>query len=249
MSSECETQPGGMWIPKEHTWSSRNRAVEGRRSWETCTSIRTSPSPSAPDAPPAAERAFSRAPTPADGFDALLTNMRAGDDGAFAVLWRACNPSLLRYLRVVADEVADDLAAETWLEVVRGLDRFDGDERGFRAWLFTIARHRFLDWCRARARNPQMPDDVSALEHRLHPPEDPADVAVAADGTDHALRLIGRLPPEQAEVVALRVIADLDVPRVARIVRKRPGTVRVLAHRGLRNLAKHVTRNKVTDEM
>ena len=35
----------------------------------------------------------------------------------------------------------------------------------------------------------------------------------------------------------LRVVADLDVESVARIMRKRPGTVRVLAHRGIRRLA------------
>ena len=36
--------------------------------------------------------------------------------------------------------MADDLAAEAWLAVARGLDRFEGDEPAFRGWLFTIAR-------------------------------------------------------------------------------------------------------------
>ncbi len=40
--------------------------------------------------------------------------------------------------------------------------------------------------------------------------------------------------------MALRAIADLDVAHVAMIMRKRPGTVRVLAHRGLRELARRI---------
>ncbi len=223
---------------------SHNLAVEGVAPWATCSPIRTPPLISAPDARATAARAFLRAPTAADDFYALLSNMRAGDDHAFAVLWRALNPMLLRYLRVVADEVADDLAAETWLEVVRGLHRFDGTQSGFRSWLFTIARHRFVDWHRSRARKPLVPDDLLELHQETTATEDPADIVAIADDTDHALRLISRLPPDQAEVVALRVIADLDVERVARIVRKRPGTVRVLAHRGLRNLAEVVLREE-----
>ena len=56
-------------------------------------------------------------------------------------------------------------------------------------------------------------------------------------GTEAAQALIGTLPHDQAEVVLLRVVAGLDVKMVAHIVGKRPGTVRVLAHRGLRKLA------------
>jgi len=55
--------------------------------------------------------------------------------------------------------------------------------------------------------------------------------------TEAALALIASLPRGQAEVIVLRVVAGLDVGQVARIVGKRPGAVRVAAHRGLRALA------------
>lgn len=54
--------------------------------------------------------------------------------------------------------------------------------------------------------------------------------------TEEALALIRRLPPDQAEVLVLRIVADLDVAATAAVVGRRPGTVRVLAHRGLRRL-------------
>ena len=46
---------------------------------------------------------------------------RGDDEEAFSVLWRDANPALLRYLRVVTPEHAEDVAAETWVQVVRGL--------------------------------------------------------------------------------------------------------------------------------
>ena len=78
----------------------------------------------------------------------------------------------------------------------------------------------------------QLPDRPAA--------DDPAEAAVEAQATREALALIATLPPDQAEVVALRVIAGLDAAQVGEIVGKRAGTVRVLAHRGLRRLAQHL---------
>ena len=69
---------------------------------------------------------------------------------------------------------------------------------------------------------------------------DPQLVVTEAAGTDAALALIATLPPDQAEVVLLRVVAGLDVATVAGIVDKQPGNVRVLAHRGLQRLMNRV---------
>lgn len=159
-----------------------------------------------------------------------------GDEQAFATVWRALQPALLRYLRVVAPDWADDLASETWLEVVRGLAAFSGDEGGFRSWVFTIARHRAIDWRRRQARRPVEPVPAELLPD-LGAPDDPAADALEALSTEAALAMIARLPPDQAEVVLLRAVAGLDVAQVAAVVGRRPGTVRVLAHRGLRRLA------------
>ena len=74
-----------------------------------------------------------------------------GDEEAFARLFRAHQPMLLRYLRTLAAGAQEDLAAETWLRVVRGLRAFDGDLDDFRAWLFTIAHRRYVDHVRRAA--------------------------------------------------------------------------------------------------
>ena len=68
-------------------------------------------------------------------------------------------------------------------------------------------------------------------------PDDPLRDALDTLDTDAALRVLSLLVPDQAEVLLLRILAGLDVQRVAEIVGKRPGTVRVLQHRGLRRLA------------
>jgi RNA polymerase sigma-70 factor (ECF subfamily) len=171
-------------------------------------------------------------------FPDLLAAAQGGDEQAFAVLWRELQPAVLRYFRVAAGEAAEDLAADTWMSVIRGLGRFRGDERAFRAWIFTLARHRAIDWRRRAGRRPTW---VAAEELAEWPaPDDPVLQVLEGQSTRAALALVAELPPDQAEVVALRVLGGLEVAEVARIVGKRPGAVRVLAHRGLRRLARRV---------
>ena len=170
---------------------------------------------------------------------------QCGSEQAFSVLWRDVNPALLRYLRVVAAEHAEDVAAETWVQVVRGLPRFTGDETAWRAWLFTTARRRLLDQVRLRKRHPSEPlDEISPMD--IPRTADAEQVALDNMATESAMALLSRLPEQQAEVIFLRVVAGLDTEAVAEILGRSPGAVRVAAHRGLKKLATLVSEAGVT---
>ena len=169
-------------------------------------------------------------------FPGVLHAAASGDEGAFARLWRDAHPPLLRYLRLVAGDAAEDVAGEVWLEVARRLRGFRGSEAEFRGWLFTLARRRVIDLRRSAARRPvRLTADLGDLDRPAT--DDTAAAALDNLSTEAALALIATLPQQQAEVIVLRVVAGLDVAQVARIVGKRPGAVRAAAHRGLRALA------------
>jgi RNA polymerase sigma-70 factor (ECF subfamily) len=172
-------------------------------------------------------------------FEDVLHAAAGGDEEAFEKLWSDLQPRLLRYFRVVSPAVAEDLASETWLGVIRGIARFKGSEPAFRAWVFTIARHELLDWRRRAARRAAEDLPANGLVEPVAP-EDPAGDALEGLSTRAALAEVATLPPDQAEAIVLRVVAGLDVQRVAAIMGKRPGTVRVLTHRGLRRLAERL---------
>jgi RNA polymerase sigma-70 factor, ECF subfamily len=178
-------------------------------------------------------------------FGLVLTEAQDGSEAAFSRLWRDGNPALLRYLRVIAPQVAEDVAAETWLHVVRGLPKFRGDEQDWRAWLFTTARRRVLDQARRRSRRPERSLEEE-LPDRWPVAPDAADTAIEHMTTRAALALVARLPALQAEVIMLRVVAGLDTETVARLVERSPGAVRVAAHRGLRRMAQLLAEEGVT---
>lgn len=178
--------------------------------------------------------------TEADGsaLDEALSRARAGDEAGFLLLWDALQPRLLRYLQVVGCDDVEDVAGETWLQVVRDLPKFKRDSADeFRAWLFTIARHRAIDAARSRKRfldrilaaGPAQPTVTTG-----NPVEDEVLLQLS---TQQAIAMVAALSKDQAEVVALRVIAGLNTEAVARLLRKSPGAVRIALHRGLRSLS------------
>ncbi len=170
--------------------------------------------------------------TPMREFGRTLEAAQRGDEEAFADLWRRFQPGLLRYLKVKATPVAEDIAADVWLRVMTALRTFEGDDQQFKAWLYTTARNRVTDWYRSgqrRLESTGLPQLVQIQAGN--------DVEFEVDqraATDAAITLIRQLPPSQAEAVMLRVVAGLDVRRVATVMGRSPGSVRVLCHRGLK---------------
>jgi RNA polymerase sigma-70 factor, ECF subfamily len=76
-----------------------------------------------------------------------------GDDHAMRVVWRAHQPLLIRYLRArLGSDDAEDIAQQVWIEMARGLPRFEGNAEEFRRLLFSIGHRRMIDEFRRRER-------------------------------------------------------------------------------------------------
>lgn len=122
--------------------------------------------------------------------------------------------------------------------MVRALQRFRGDEDHFRALLFTVARRRLIDESRRRQR--RRTDPVADAGAEVAGPSAPERDVIEDDATRRLGALVDRLPPDQADVIRLRVLAGLDTEVVGRILGKSTGAIRVMQHRALRRLAELV---------
>jgi len=178
-------------------------------------------------------------------FRALLDAAREGDESAWSALYRNHAPQVLGFLRANRCPEPEDTLSEVFLQAARDLHRFEGDERAFRAWTFTIANHRLIDARRRSARRP--------VEPVAEPPE-PADVplddasqqALARIGRDEVHRVLELVSPDQRAVLLLRVLGDLTIDEVAEAIGKRPGAVKALQRRGLAAIRRELGRKGVT---
>ncbi len=176
-------------------------------------------------------------------FETVLAAARTGAEWAWETIYRELSPPVLGYLRGRGALEPEDLVGEVFLQVVRDLERFDGAEAEFRAWVFTIAHHRLLDDRRGRGRRPVEPLPTDALPEKAT--TDSEDEVLARLGDEEVRRLLSSLSDDQQSVLLLRVLGDLTVEEVARAVGKRPGTVKALQRRGLAAIKRELTRQGV----
>jgi RNA polymerase sigma factor (sigma-70 family) len=118
-----------------------------------------------------------------------------------------------RYLVMLTGQpsVAEDLTSETFEKALRSWRRFDPRRGSERAWLFGIARRRALDHFRTEARRRRR---EAAFAREVPATAEPT-LGCFSPELDAALR---SLTAAEREVVALRVVLDLDADTAARLL-------------------------------
>jgi RNA polymerase sigma factor (sigma-70 family) len=174
-------------------------------------------------------------------FLGVLNAARRGSEEAWIALYRDLAPRVIGYLRGQGAPDPEDLAGEVFVDVVRALHRFEGDEHHFRSWVLSITHNRLVDARRRWMRRPfdPLPPEVIALHGAAGDTEDDA---LGALGYEEVLRMLGDLSPDRRDVILLRTVGDLSIEQVATILNKRPGTIRVLHHRAIAQLRRKLPR-------
>ena len=89
-------------------------------------------------------------------FEPALGAAKSGAEWAWALLYRDLAGPVTGYLASRGAPEPEDLAAETFLQVARNIQSFEGGEEAFRSWVFVIAHRRLLDVRRKRGRSPEL---------------------------------------------------------------------------------------------
>jgi|SRR5918994_726557 RNA polymerase sigma-70 factor (ECF subfamily) len=178
-------------------------------------------------------------------FAYALRGAREGNEAAWTTIYRGLAPAILGYLRANRAPEPEDTLSEVFLQVARDLPGFEGDERRFRAWVFTIAHHRMIDARRRSARRPVEPV-AEPPEPETVPIEDAGEQALARIGAERVHLVLKALSPDQRAVLLLRVLGELTVDEVARVLGKRPGAVKALQRRGLAAVRRELAKRGVT---
>lgn len=188
---------------------------------------------------------------------ALLQRLRDGDPDAFEELVDQYHAAIVRFARlyVPTQELAEDVAQETWMGVLRGLDRFEGRST-LKTWIFRIAANRAqtkgkrearsipfaaLATAEAGADEPVDVDRFLPIDDAAHPggwTSFPSNWDEQPEGrlmSDETLRVIREaidtLPPMQAMVITLRDIQQWSSAEVREALDITEANQRVLLHR------------------
>jgi RNA polymerase sigma factor (sigma-70 family) len=166
--------------------------------------------------------------------DDVLTAAQSGDQEALGRIYAGLSPAVLGYLAAKGTEDPEGMVQEVFLTVFTTLDRVTGGVQGLRTFAFSIAHARMVDEFRRRSRSPQMSGYDPATDARVsHSAET---VVMESLGGGGVAQLLEHLNSDQREVLTLRIVADLSIEQVARIMGKSTGSIKQLQRRGLAKL-------------
>ena len=142
--------------------------------------------------------------------------------------------AVFRYLVFLTGDrsAAEDLTAETFEKAFRTWRRFDPRRGSPRTWLCQIARTTAIDWFRAEARRKRREETYS---------RDLEQASELMDGLPGPLeQAVRELSPAEREVVALRVLLELDGPSAARVLGISQTACSTRLSRALKNLEERI---------
>jgi RNA polymerase sigma-70 factor (ECF subfamily) len=190
----------------------------------------------------------------------LVEDLRRGDETAFASLVDQYHTSLVRLAMIYVSSraVAEEVAQETWLGVLQGLERFEG-RSSLKTWIYRILTNRAKTRGQREARNVPFSDLVNAEVEADEPSVDPSrfnpsdhpnwpdhwgpmdapqswdaipeQQFLSQETKDHILQTIAILPPAQREVINLRDIEGWSSTEVCTVLGISEANQRVLLHR------------------
>jgi RNA polymerase sigma-70 factor, ECF subfamily len=183
----------------------------------------------------------------------LVDRLRAGDETAFTTLVRSHHPGMVRLARgyVPNRAVAEEVAQEAWLGLLRGVDKFEG-RSSLKTWLYRIVVNRARS-AGVRERR-EIPLDLSASGQAVdrfapdgawaNPPvpwTDQIDERLTAASLSEQIHAcLDTLPHNQREVITLRDIDGLSAAETCEVLGITEANQRVLLHRGRARLRMHL---------
>ncbi|MDX2298693.1 MAG: RNA polymerase sigma factor [Xanthomonadaceae bacterium] len=141
-----------------------------------------------------------------------------GDAAAFETLYGRHRGGLFRFLlRQVRDQAtAEELFQDVWHNVINARGRYQAQAR-FSTWLYTVAHNRLNDHWRARRHRPDPPADADERVQAVQDPQTPERELSAFEQRRRLQRALEDLPPEQREVLLLRLEQELSLEEIASI--------------------------------
>ena len=170
----------------------------------------------------------------------LVQRAQAGDAEAFGELYDRYVDQVYRYIyfRVSSQQLAEDLASETFLRALRRISSFTWQGRDVGAWFVTIARNLIADHYKSSRYRLELSTDDVMTSGRAPSVDGPEDGVLEDMQNQVLLQAVTQLGAEQQECIVLRFLQGLSVAETAQVMGKNEGAIKALQYRATRTLGR-----------
>lgn len=173
----------------------------------------------------------------------LIKKAQNGETEAFGVLYDKHIEPIYRfvYLKVSHQADAEDITQQVFLNAWQNIRRYQSRGFPFSSWLYKIAHNSVIDYYRTNKSRLNLDLETvgeisvdinfsSQIDQRL--------------GLDVIKKAVKKLPPDQQTIVIMKFVEEMSNKEIAKILGKTEGALRVLQHRALKQLKKHLDESR-----
>src|SRR5260221_2410755 len=167
-------------------------------------------------------------------LDRLVAEAQAGDPEAFGLIFDEFHGAIYRFVasRVGRPSDAEDLTQLVFVKAIEALPRYEARGVPFGGWLFRLARNATIDYIRTNREHA----DLETVTGRATEDRGPESITILRTDLDAVAGALGRLTPDQREVISLRFFAGLSPKEVGELMGRHEGTIRGLQFRAIESL-------------
>jgi len=164
----------------------------------------------------------------------LIDRAKNGDGEAFGRLYDMHVDRVYRhiYFRISNAADAEDLTQQVFIKAWQAIGKYNKTASPFLAWLIKIGHNLVIDFYRSKKSEVCLDCDIVAAGTG----SDPAYLAEAYFDRQEIRQSINKLPGDQQQVILMRFIEDFSYAEIAAVLGKSEGAIRVILHRGLKQL-------------
>ena len=170
----------------------------------------------------------------------VVTRAQAGDPAAIAELYEQYWGLVFRvcYRRTSRTHMAEDLAADVFVRLIKKVDTFEWRGQQISAWLLVVARNMIADRFKSKPYQKEVHcgAGVDYASGYAAPDASPEDVATDLITHDTVIRMMDQLSPDQREVLRLRFLCEMSMEEAAEAMGKNVTSVKALQFRAVRSM-------------
>ena len=167
-------------------------------------------------------------------LDRLVAEAQAGDAEAFGRIFDEFHGAIYRFVasRVGRPSDAEDLTQLVFVKAIEALPRYEARGVPFGGWLFRLARNTAIDYLRTHREHA----DLADVAGRATEDRGPESITILRTDLEAVAGALGRLTPDQREVISLRFFAGLSPKETGDLMGRHEGTIRGLQFRAIESL-------------
>jgi RNA polymerase sigma-70 factor, ECF subfamily len=165
----------------------------------------------------------------------LIDSAKKGNSEAFGQIYGHYHPAIYRFVaaKVSFRHEAEDITHEVFLKAWKSLPSYREKGFPFSSWLYRIARNRVIDHYRTKKVDSDIDNVSDEFVRVIDGIEDAIDSLIDFERVKSKLN---QLSSDQQDVLILKFVEDMDIPEIAKVLKKKEGTVRIIQHRALNKL-------------